>query len=94
MTQVTGIRREMVDNLTGIKHAGPLLVLSAKLLPFKWHEYTEFDKLSAQACSQSQMERIRGRLALTEFEKKHGKSKCAALYDYICARDVAKRLGL
>ena len=60
---------------------------------FTWteEELKEFDTWTELFSSQSQTERISGRLGLREFMKKHGDEKCDAMFAVLVERDKKKR---
>lgn len=59
--------------------------------PYTAAELRQFDLITMKACSHSQMDRIRGRLAYTAFAKKHGARKVNALIVAIKDKDNKRR---
>lgn len=46
-------------------------------------EFDEFDRLTRMLSSLRQMDRITARIDIRNFEAKHGKAKCQAMFDAI-----------
>jgi hypothetical protein len=54
-------------------------------------ELREFDRITMQACSRDQMDRIRARLDYSKFFKQHGGAKCLRLTVALKDRDNKRR---
>ena len=52
-------------------------------------ELAEFDEITIGLSSIRQMERISSRLAIKDFEARHGREKCQAMFEVLKARDAA-----
>lgn len=59
-----------------------------KKLPYTAAELRQFDKLTTMLSSQRQMDRIHARVsAVPAFVKKHGETKCKAMFEELKRRD-------
>lgn len=56
--------------------------------PYTSAELKEFDRLTKMLHNSGQMVRIRGRILVQEFLKKHGKAKCNAMFAVLVERDA------
>ena len=54
-------------------------------------ELRKFDRLTLLMSSRDQVTRIEARFAVQDFEKKHGKAKCEAMFAVLKARDEKRK---
>jgi len=61
-----------------------------KKQPYTKRELLRFDHLTMMCSSQSQMERIHGRLETEKFIKAHGEEKCRLMFKELKRHDKAR----